>query len=108
MQDVEGTKKLESVQRLEKITTLNNIKSFGLTYNRHEGRYGARMSNFPASYNLHYDHHTDFTKDPDWTVKLEPKRYNFKKLILGLLLLKFLMNKRIEHVDYFDRLRRRE
>ena len=96
------------MQRLEKITTLNNIKSFGLTYNRHEGRYGARNSNFPSSYNLHYDHHTDFIKDPDWTVKIEPKRYNFKKLILGLLLLKFLMNKRIEHVDYFDRLRRRE
>ena len=41
-------------------------------------------------------------------MKLTAHRFNFKKFFIGLLVLKFLMHKRIEHVNYFDRLRRRE
>ena len=67
-----------------------------------------RTSNFPEAYNMRIHSRDDFLKDPDWTVKLEAKRFNFKKLILALFVIKFLMNKRIEHVNYFDRLKRTE
>ena len=59
--------------------------TFPLTYDRHKGKYGFRTTNFP---NVYYPDLSslNYTQDPDWTVKMKPRRINFKRILLFMII----------------------
>jgi hypothetical protein len=44
--------------------------------------------------------------DPDWSIKLAPKRVNLRKWFIMLLIGGIWLNRRIQKVEEFDRLKR--
>lgn len=56
---------------------MNNMHTFTITYDRHEGKYGFKLSDFPDSY-THLECWADHIKDPDWLYKMQPTRFRGK------------------------------
>lgn len=50
----------------------------------------------------------DYEEDPDYTAKMGPGRFKFKKFFFGMFVIILLFRQRIKNVEYFDRLKRSE
>ena len=70
---LQESKKADELKVLSKKVRVETMKTFTLTYDRHEGRYGFKNSNFPESY-PYGTSIMEYNRDPDWTVKLKPQR----------------------------------
>ena len=99
--------KPDKVKALEKKADIETMKTFELSYDRHANMYGYRQRNFPESYPWNTSE-MEFRQDPDWSVKIQPLRYPFKRVFfLGLVAL-FIGKRRIQNVAEFDRKKRFE
>jgi hypothetical protein len=65
------------------MTNFNNIENFSITHDRHKGLYGPKLSGFKESYDIK-DSEFNYMHDPDWSVKMKPRRNNLKLWFLGL------------------------
>ncbi len=81
--------------------------TFNITYDRHKDRYGYRLHDFPASYQVN-ESSLNYAHDPDWAYKMQVKRVPLKRLVLVLLLGFWWLRRRIANVEEFDRLKRQE
>lgn len=81
--------------------------NFTITENRHKGRYGFRTENFPDSYYV-YESTLNYKNDPDWTVKMKPKRFRGKRLLFILICAYLGLRWRRNMVEEVDRQKRRE
>lgn len=69
VQEAMGTEKSTQIKRLEKITRINTMKTFSLTYDRHEGKYPTSVGPFPDKYTPNQSI-LDYRNDPDWSSKM--------------------------------------
>ena len=60
----------DALKVLESKASLESMKTFTLTYDRHKGKYSFREKDFPASYKLDASP-LEYVNDPDWSVKFE-------------------------------------
>lgn len=95
------------LEKLQKMTSFSTLQDFPITSDRHAGLYGYRTQNFKNSYNP-YDSPLEYVLDPDWSVKMEPKRINLKKWLFGFALFVMWLRYRLWKVAHYDHLKRVE
>jgi len=95
------------MQKLAEKTSVATMYNFSISYDRHKDRYVYRTHDFPSEYQVN-ESSLNYANDPDWVKKLAIKRVNFKKLILGLVVLYWWIQRRVAMVEEFDRLKRLE
>lgn len=87
----------ERVLNLQKKVRMSNMHNFNLTYDRHDGKYGFKTSNFKDHY-IYSDPWVEYLKDPDWYYKFQPKRFSFKVLFFWLTVFSIGMYYRVQSV----------
>lgn len=105
----EGNSKVKHLESLgTAYVNAQTLGSFTMTYNRHEGLYGFRTQDFPASYSASASS-LEYALDPDYSVKLvAAERINLKKWLLVGLLFIWAVNRRVTNVATYDRMKRSE
>jgi len=97
----------EHLRNIAPRVKFQNMFTFVHTYDRHLNQYPARTKDFPSSYE-YYESPLNWGYDPDWSVKIQPLRINFKKIFAFFLLGAIYLRYRIKKVEAFDQRKRRE
>ena len=80
---------IKVLKELEQRTSLQSMRTFTVTYDRHKGKYGFKTDNFPEMYD-HSASRLEMAYDPDWVVKISVNRFPMRKYIFAGIVLYLL------------------